>query len=223
MVKKLSTIMLIVSILFLNTACSVAKSPEELIKRPHKYFNGEDINKITSTFLTNGRVLTLAQSQMGENAVRMLDIDADGMYEIMLLYKKENEVNEYGVIILKKKKGVWYEINNIAVKCFGLDLVKYEDITGDGKLDIFIGMQKREDKYKKLNVYSYHGGYFHFIENISYEKLNINDIDNDGIPELGICRNLQYNNLSNECSKKQEYFWYRWDSVNELEPILERR
>ena len=185
MYKKIGLSILGILFCTLVSSCTYVKSPEELVRRPKSTTRENETYNIVSSFLDQDKTLTLATSQMDEEAVRSVDIDGDGKSEIVILYKKlYNEhkgYEQYGILILKKKKETWYEINRITRPTHGFDFVQYGDITGDNKPEIFIGSNTVTEVDKRLEVYSYHDGYFRGLYYSDYRNFGLKDLDQDGM------------------------------------------
>ncbi|SHH17425.1 hypothetical protein [Tepidibacter thalassicus] len=188
MLKKLNVFITTIIMIFILSSCSAIKSPVNIIKKPRVLENVSEIQSIESRFLSDKDRLTLAISQKNEKSIRRVDLDGDGNDEILLLYRSNegvyDEINSYGIVILKKKKGEWYEINRIEEHSHGIDLVQYKDITGDNIPEIFIGYTFKDTLSKSMSVYSYHGGYFRIIYDTDYEDFALDDLNYDKKNEL---------------------------------------
>lgn len=186
--KKRYLIILCIITKFLVTGCTYIAPPQELIKRPRNTI-GENKNfYIISRFLDENKILTLAEKQKEEEAIRWVDIDGDKTDEALVLYKNIDEkygaFQGLGLLILKKKDGQWHKINEIRGGGTDFDLVDCVDITGDKQPEIIVGTDMEDEPNKKLVVYSYHNGYFHSIYNSNYRDMDIGDINADGQKEV---------------------------------------
>ncbi|MCY6371308.1 hypothetical protein [Clostridium ganghwense] len=194
MYKKINTIIICIFMIFVVLGCSITKPPSELINKPKNLIEGIEIDNIVSQFLSDKETLTLAIRQNDKESVRRVNLDEDEEKELLLLYKGDKnsfaDKNEYGVIILKKNKDKWHEINRISQNVDGLDLVEYKDLTGDKKPDLLIGWNMGENQDKILSLYSWHNGYFHSIYESRYRELSIDDLNNDGQNELVLLERL---------------------------------
>lgn len=188
MYKKINAIIMCIIMILIVSGCSITKPPSELIYKPKNSIKGIELESIVSEFLLDKETLTLTEKESNKEAIRRVDMDKDGEDELLLLYKGDKNSfigkNEYGVIVLKKNKGKWHEINRISQEGYGLDLVDYKDLTGDKKTDLLIGWSNEEQKDKYLEVYSWHDGYFHSIFKTSYRELAVEDLKGDGQNQL---------------------------------------
>ncbi|WFD10719.1 hypothetical protein [Tepidibacter hydrothermalis] len=202
MLKKINLIILGIIMLISLSGCRAYKSPSDLIKRPKSLESTNDIKNIISNFLSEQDALTLAVSQKNKASIRKIDIDGDKIDEILLLYKRVENVykgeGECGVIILKKKNDRWNEINRIEGWGDSIDLVEYKDITGDKLPEIFIGYNNRGSSNNSLRVYSYGSGYFDTIYNTQYRNFALDDLNDDGKTELIILNRLEDNSTNIE-------------------------
>lgn len=188
MVSKAKLVIIGIIIIFLVTGCTFIKSPEELVKRPKSTMEENEIYNVIASFLGENKTLTLAVNQRNEEAIRRVDIDGDGNKELFILYKenygKHQGSEKYGMLFLKKKDNNWYEINRIAGFGYGFDLVEYRDITDDNKPEIFIGSNTENEIDKRVEIYSYHDGFFRSIYNSNYRAFGLDDLDKDGKIEV---------------------------------------
>lgn len=169
---------------FLLLGCTEAKTPSNLIKKPEVSLEQKEFSDIIDEFLSDEEVLTLVASAKDETPIKRIDIDRDGLYEILLPYKSNIQENTYGIKILKRKKDKWHEINEITGFNNGFDFMKNIDLTNDKKPEIIIGIMGESEFNSHLNVYSYHNGYFSNIYSAKYDHLSIEDLNNDGHKEL---------------------------------------
>ncbi|WP_432661847.1 hypothetical protein R9X47_14875 [Wukongibacter baidiensis] len=185
--KKINLTLTGIVIIFLATGCINIKSPEELVRMPRSAVEKSEITRVITDFLDENKTLTLATNQRAE-AVRRVDLDSDGALELFVLYKevdnRHRKSEEYGMLILKKKKDKWSEINRIEGSRYGFDSIQYDDVTGDNKPEIFVGENTGSEIEKFLTIYSYHDGYFRNIYYSSYRDFSLGDLDNDGRQEV---------------------------------------
>lgn len=200
MSKKINLIIFGIIILFLLSGCGIYKSPSDLIKRPKTLEDTNYVNDVVFNFLSEQDSLTLAVSQKNKGSIRTVDIDGDKTDEIILLYKSDMDnykgEGNCGFIILKKKNNKWNEINRIEGWGESIDLVEYNDITGDNLPELFIGYNIRDSANKNLYIYSYHGGYFDTIYYDEYRNFGLEDLNYDGKNELVLLNRLEDNSTN---------------------------
>lgn len=181
--RLLSLSVLLFSIIL--SGCSLIELPNNLINKPSSYINKNRLDNIMSLLIKEGKTLTIALRDNNRKAIREVDLDKDGINELILLYKKDdNFYNNYGIIILKQTNDKWEVINNITFSCKNIDIVEYKDLTGDGKPEILVGVTSSDKNNNTLFIYSYHRGFYETLGNIPYKNLKSYDINNDKVDEI---------------------------------------
>ncbi|MDQ0478622.1 hypothetical protein [Hathewaya limosa] len=185
--KKLFLFIIILFSFFFG-GCSLFETPSNLMSKPSTYINGESINKITELLTKEDKSLTIPLGDTDKRAIRHFDLDKDGKDELILLYKKENNYFNYGVMILKQSHNKWEILNNITFSCKNIDKIMLEDLTGDGKAELAIGVKTSEKSNKTLYIYSYHRGFFESIGHLPYLNYDICDLNNNKKNELVVLK-----------------------------------
>lgn len=112
------------------------------------------------------------------------DLDKDGTLETLVFYSTKNEAVVIHGMILEKQEDTW--VRKLVFDGDGtkLDSVDLKDVTGDGKLNIVTGYSRGEEK--GMVVYSYSGGELEEILTKPYTKYIIDDLNEDGIPDITV-------------------------------------
>lgn len=190
-------VFIIILFSFFLGGCSLFETPSNLMSKPSTYICGESINKITELLNKEDKSLTIPLGDTDDKrAIRQIDLDKDGKDELIVLYKKENNYFNYGVMILKQNNNKWEILNNITFCCKNIDKIMLEDLTGDGKAELIIGVKTSEKSNKALYVYSYHRGFFESICHVPYLNYDICDLNNNKKNELVILKDSDNSNTN---------------------------
>ncbi|MEG2788416.1 MAG: hypothetical protein RR942_11440 [Romboutsia sp.] len=193
-------------ILIFNTGCSIdSKSPEELIKeKPIYNEKKEELYKAIEQELTlNSLILPSNSSEVGK--INEVDLDSDGVDEIIAFEKKEIKANsenesEVGFMILSKNKNERYTYtDNLLEKGESIEYGNFYDLNQDGIKEIILLIKEGDkEKYKgktNLHIYSYkdneinkiytlNPGWIEDKENLSDMKIKIGHMNDDNIVDI---------------------------------------
>ncbi len=118
------------------------------------------------------------------NSTQFVDLDGDGVDEVLVFHKLERDAEPLRVTVLSKTETGW--IIDEGIKGIGFDIsrVEYSDINKDGILEILVGWQGGNTTKKGLTIYRYSGGSIEVAFDTSYTEFAIGDMTGDGQLEL---------------------------------------
>ncbi len=121
----------------------------------------------------------------GENkdSIQFVDLDGDGIDEVLLFNRVKDSNNPLRVLLLSKKDGKWISNDRIKGVGFGISKVLYEDMDFDGTKEIFIGWQGGSNN-KGLSIYQYEKGKLVNVFEGLYTEFCVGDLTGDGKQEL---------------------------------------
>ncbi|TYP54229.1 tetratricopeptide repeat protein [Thermosediminibacter litoriperuensis] len=159
----------------LIAGCSILPSPASIIRPPQTVStpveNEGDVVAVVQKFLPPGAQLERYGSG---RAISQRDLDAvDGKSEILAVYRVGDNTNEIGAFVLKFKDGQWQKVWEQQGFGFALDLLEFEDITGDGKPEVLIGTTIGASAGNGLDIFSWHGDTLKKIAGTGYHRLDI--------------------------------------------------
>jgi len=173
--------LLVVTLLFfLLSVYSCSKKIESISSETQKtYSNGIEIKNFTpKDLLPVGATLIDLQ---GNNQKWIIgDIDNDGDGEIIFAFniQKEKESSTVQAILAKETNGKWIKLYNFQERAEKLDLIKFCDVSGDGKDDLVIGwvIQSRTDQ-SRLYMYQWKKTGLEGFGTLEYSKIEIDDFE----------------------------------------------
>ena len=123
--------------------------------------------------LPMGAVIVNVQNPYEEMPIKMIDIDGDGILEIIVAYLWRG--NPF-VLILKKNNNFWYRIADIEAVGYNINYLNFADVTGTGNKDLIIGWQVGAI-WSELNIFQCKFSQLNkIVSDIMYSKIEIVNI-----------------------------------------------
>lgn len=133
-------------------------------------FWGMNVYNILQYYLPPGAILISPKGPSKARGVRLVDLDKDGVQEIIALYRWRGRAH---LIILKDNKKHWCKLAEVRGTGFNIDYFDLIDITKDGKLDIIIGWET-EVMENILDIYEFKENKLRRLDkDIKYNKIEI--------------------------------------------------
>ena len=144
------------------------------------------INFVQKT-LPAGAVLVNAQNPHEESLVKMLDIDGDGIPEIIAAYVWQKSPF---VLILKNYNNHWYKIADIEGVGYDVNYLDFANITGRGIKDLIIGWQVGA-VWSELNIFQLRNAQLsRIVSDVIYSKIEVENMSGhkkiDGKAEIAL-------------------------------------
>lgn len=164
-ISKMILLTFVVTIIMTITGCKILPPPSSAIKPP-KYTKNlsddiEDSKAIARRFLIPGTQFAYPIHPQNTDAVRKIDIEGDGLRELLVLYRgrdlKNNGTEVFGVFILKQKKNEQWHIfwqHQYTVNIVALDWAEVRDITGDSYPELLLGWSIGYRLGSNLDIFS---------------------------------------------------------------------
>ncbi len=183
--KRFACFCLLIVIIMALTSCSgLTTDPESLIQAPSPTGEYAAISKAFAKVMDDDYNLVFPESGDNTSAYAMHDIDGDGQNEALVFYTLRQENHTLRIHVLKEKKGKWSSAHDYSTSGAGIEKILFADLTGDGALDIVLGISDGTDKSTSLEVLSFSEGYMKCLLKNSYVEFTTNDMDGDGLSEL---------------------------------------
>jgi len=123
--------------------------------------------------LPMGAELVNAQNPYEEMPVKMLDIDGDGIPEIIAAYMWQG--NPF-VLVLKNHNNLWYKIADIEGAGYNINYLSFADVTGRGIKDLIIGWQVGAI-WSELNIFQVQNAQLNkIVSDIMYSRIEVVNI-----------------------------------------------
>ena len=113
------------------------------------------------------------------------DLDGDGIKETVAGYKTQQ--NRVGIIVVKKEEGTYSKIwQKEGQHFFDLTDLSLKDFNKDGKAEIIVGWLEGVSAGSRLEIISWQDGQFKPVYTNSYHRLEVDDFNGDGKPEIAL-------------------------------------
>ena len=119
------------------------------------------------------------------NAINFVDIDLDGINEVVAIYTTAAD-KMANIIILKKTSSDYQEVAAINTLSNNIDLLEFSDWLQDGKLEMAVGYAVPGSESKGLTIYDLGGTGVTEILNKKYTAISFNDFKSEDYKSIFI-------------------------------------
>lgn len=199
-IAKIKALGIITLLVFIVSGCSINISPEEIVSVPKLSEENRRIDELIKRNIPENAKFESVKSDEGLSTVKMIDIDGDGVKEIIVTYALDTDKDPLHLLVFRKKNDSYSFMNDISIRGSEFDRIEMKDITGNGKKDLVIS--SIENNSKILSIYSYQENIEKIFE-VGYSGCVMEDINNDGRVDIVIFKKINDALESN---------YYRYDS-----------
>lgn len=169
------------------TGCGFSQSVEDLFTQPLIPAEYEGLTLQLETLRADGYTYVSPSGGNYIQSLQMKDLDGDGAAEAMAFLQKDGDEEPLKIMIYQNTGGSYRRLCSIEYAAQGIESVYYEDLTGDGKLELIVGW-KVSGSEKRAAVYNVGLDCLTLAE-CSYTHFTAADIDQDGRPSLVVLHN----------------------------------
>ncbi|OBZ10895.1 VCBS repeat-containing protein [Bacillus sp. FJAT-26390] len=191
----------VIPLLFLATGCRYTAAPADLLQKPAISPEKQAIVQAIEKNLPVYSKLTLPLREEHMEAIRLIDVDGDGVKEAVVSYY--NEYSSPELMVFKYTKAAWKPWVLVQQPLARMiDWLKIEDLDKDGDMEIMIGWIGAFDSPNVLEIYSFatapvrnEAGKLMLkpVETFSYSYGDTGDMNEDGQLELAIISEIGTN------------------------------
>lgn len=164
----------------------------------------EDFKEVLEKLLPAGSEYATAKNSEPKQSVFTEDINNDGKQEGFVLYRTTKENQPVHLMVLEENNGSWNQMSDSDTNYNYLDYFKLEDLNGDGKKEVVIGIGMSDAVPKKqLLIYELKDNSLNNSVDAAYEWVDIEDYDGDNQPDILM--------LNGEVNSTQTAELYRYD------------
>ncbi|MED4728153.1 hypothetical protein P9597_08365 [Aneurinibacillus migulanus] len=185
MKKRIGRWVCLAAVLALISGCAVLTEPSHLMKTPNAKDEQRAIYQAVIRSLPSGAKLLAPSKPERTSPIELKDLDGDGEEEAIAFYKTKKDDYAIYILVLRREGDEWKRI--IAEQNIGQTLyyADYQDVTGDGTLDIIMGIGSEEAiEPNDLIVYALQGDKLKPLLNRPYTEVAVGNLDEDKAAEL---------------------------------------
>lgn len=166
--------------------CNFISDPVSLMKAPQIAEDKETLRTTIISQIPEGATLIRSKEEDDTSMIRYVDLNGDGKRETVVFYETTDQSVLQGAIF-ENVSGVWQKTVTFEGDGKILESLKFQDITGDGKVDIIAGFSMGDEEIQNgLIVYSYTSNGLETVVERPYTQFVITDLNGDGQLDLTI-------------------------------------
>ena len=137
--RKFVAILLVFTILLLNSCNFFGENVDQLLKPPSLTKTRQSLQRSLSSELSDKYELIYPSSGNNRTAIIAYDIDNDKSNEAICFYKTDNSASDSSFIVFKNVENSWKKVGGINGEAQGVDRVDFADLDNDGIKEIIVG------------------------------------------------------------------------------------
>ncbi len=153
-VMRTALLFLIVSAGLMLSGCRYTVAPADLLQKPMITQEQAELASSLEIAMPKYSAFMLPMRDDAKEAIRLADLDGDGVKEAIVTYYNELSIPE--IAIMKKVDGnwkQWFMIEQPLAR--GMEWLKLIDLNNDGKLELIVGWFGGFDSPSMLGVYAF--------------------------------------------------------------------
>jgi len=181
--------------------CSAPSSAESLFTLPQLPIEYNDLSRQINDLIANGYEYASPTSGRNIQSVQMVDLDGDGDEEAVAFFRRSSDEKALKIFIFSANNGAYEQLCTIESSGTAVDSVYYQDLTGDGRLELVVGWRISTD-VQTVATYIVQKEPAVLMQS-SYVRYSIEELDGDGVPSLLLFR------LDDEGNSVAEFYSWR--------------
>ena len=180
---------LLVMMLVLS-GCGVPKvtlDPQDLYCLPTLPAKYTELNTLINAILEGGAEYAAPTSGTNIQPVQLVDLDGDGREEAVAFFRNPNEEKPLKIYIFTATDDSYRQTDLIEGSGTGIYSIVYEDMDGDGRMEIIVGWKATVD-LQVLEVHTLRPGGAEALVRTNYVKYTTADLNQDQKQELVVIR-----------------------------------
>lgn len=173
--KRTLAIVLALSMALSLCGCAFETSVEELFTLPQVPMEYGGLMKELENLIDDGYEYVSPASGKSTQSVQMVDLNGDGLEEAVAFFRRSSDEKPLKIFVFQGIEDDYQLLCTMASSGSSIDSVHFEDLTGDGKMEIVVGWKISSD-VQTLAVYSV-GWEFISLVSTPYIRFAVQDID----------------------------------------------
>ena len=184
--KPLAACLTMLMMLVLLCGCEFRNNVEDLFALPEMPEEFTGLNQLLGDLRAEGYEYAAPTAGQNLQSVHMVDLNDDRNVEAVAFFRKDNDEKPMKIFVYEAVEGSYELRCSIESSGSSIDSVRYEDLNGDGHLELIVGWKMAAD-VQTLAVYNI-GREALPLMSSAYSRYTIEDINQDGFPELFVIR-----------------------------------
>ena len=169
------------------TGCGFSDdSVEELFTLPRMAEEYTGLTQELEALITQGYEYASPTGGRNIQSVQMADLDGDGQQEALAFFRMSSDEKPLKIFVFKIEGDSYARYCTIESSGTAIDSVQYEDLTGNGRLEIIVGWRISAD-VQTVAVYVPQADPYVLLQS-GYTRFTVTDLDGDGVKSLLLFR-----------------------------------
>ena len=186
MKKRITAAAMVFALLCSLCGCAFELSVEDMFTLPQVPVEYGGLMKELEDLINDGYEYVSPASGKSTQSVQMVDLNGDGVEEAVAFFRRSSDEKPLKIFVFQGVEDDYQLLCTMASSGSSIDSVHFEDLTGDGKMEIVVGWKISSD-VQTLAVYSV-GREFISLVSTPYIRFAVQDIDNSGSGNLLVLR-----------------------------------
>ncbi|MBE6990734.1 MAG: VCBS repeat-containing protein [Ruminococcaceae bacterium] len=171
---------------YLLSGCTGPTSVESLFTLPKLPIEYTDLSGQISDLIADGYEYASPTSGRNIQSVQMVDLDGDGDEEAVAFFRRTSDEKPLKIFVFRANDDTYDLLCTLESSGTGVDSVYYQDLTGDGELELVVGWRISSD-VQTVAAYDI-GPEPTVLMQSGYVRYSVEELDGDGVPSLLIFR-----------------------------------
>lgn len=168
------------------TGCMFRSSVEDLFTLPRVAAEYEGLSQELDDLQKQGYELVGPSTGQNIQPVQMVDLDNDGLSEALVFMRLQDDEKPLKIFVFRPEDDTYHRLCVIESSGTAIDSVQYEDLTGNGRLEIIVGWRISAD-VQTVAVYVPQPDPYVLLQS-GYTRFTVTDLDGDGVKSLLLFR-----------------------------------
>ena len=168
------------------TGCMFRSSVEDLFTLPRVSAEYEGLSQELDDLQKQGYELVGPSTGQNIQPVQMVDLDNDGLSEALVFMRLQDDEKPLKIFVFRPEDDTYHRLCVIESSGTAIDSVQYEDLTGNGRLEIIVGWRISAD-VQTVAVYVPQPDPYVLLQS-GYTRFTVTDLDGDGVKSLLLFR-----------------------------------
>lgn len=180
----------LLAVLVMLSGCSMPKltfNPQDLYTLPTLPAKYTELNTLINAILESGAEYAAPTSGTNIQPVQLVDLDGDGREEAVAFFRNSNDEKPLKIYIFTATENSYQQTDLIEGSGTGIYSIAYEDLNGDGHMEISVGWKVTVDQ-QVLEVYALRPSGAEALVRTNYVKYTTADLNQDQRRELVVIR-----------------------------------